>query len=38
MAPGKTIGSVAEAMLATVHQTPKDIIARATRTISSEGR
>jgi len=38
MAPGKTIGSVAEAMLAAVYQTPKDIIARATRTISSEGQ
>jgi len=38
MAPGKTIGSVAEAMLAAVYQTPKDVIARATNAISSEGR
>jgi hypothetical protein len=38
MALGKTIGSVADAMLAEVCQTPKDVIAGATRTISSEGR
>jgi len=38
MALGKTIGSVAEAMLTAVYQTPKDVSARATRAISSEGR
>jgi hypothetical protein len=38
MALGKTIGSVAEGMLAAVYQTPKDVIARATKAISSEGR
>jgi hypothetical protein len=38
MALGKTIGSVADAMLAEVYQTPKDFVARATKAISSEGR
>jgi hypothetical protein len=38
MAHSKTIGSVAYAMLAEVYQTPKDVIARAAKAISSEGQ
>jgi hypothetical protein len=38
MALSKTIGSVVDAMLAEVYQTPKDVIARATKAISSEGQ
>ena len=38
MALGKTIGSVAEVMLAEVYQTPKDVIACAIKAISSEGQ
>jgi|GEM_PF-6622594 len=38
MALSKTIDSVADAMLAQLYQTPKGVIARATKAISSEGR
>jgi hypothetical protein len=38
MALGKAIGSVAATMLAEVYRTPKDVIARATKAISSEGQ
>jgi hypothetical protein len=38
MAISKTIGSVADAILAAVYQTPKDVIAGATKAMSSEGQ
>jgi len=38
MTLSKTPGSVADAMVAEVYQTPKDVIARATKATSSEGQ
>jgi hypothetical protein len=38
MALGKTAGSIADAMLAEVYPTPKDVIARAAKATSSEGQ
>jgi hypothetical protein len=38
MALSKTPGGVVDAMLAEVYETPKDVVARATKAISSEGQ